>query len=96
MRRFVPLLVALLSGGSSGLAGAAADVLAEIVLKRMEASAKLRSTLPCPVDFLPLWLRRNLQGCLSGLSKSMLCWLIVTLDVRHARERGVARNAVML
>lgn len=40
--RFVPLLVALLSGASSGLAGAAADVLAEIVLKRMEASAKLR------------------------------------------------------
>jgi hypothetical protein len=40
--RFVPLLVALLSGASIGLAGAAADVLTEIVLKRMDASAKLR------------------------------------------------------
>ena len=44
MRRFVPVLVALLSGASSGLAGAAADVLAEIVLKRMDPAAKLR----CP------------------------------------------------
>ncbi len=42
MRRFVPVLVALLSGASSGLAGAAADVLSEIVLKRMEPEAKLR------------------------------------------------------
>ncbi|CAL8470725.1 g10267 [Coccomyxa elongata] len=40
--RFVPVLVALLSGASSGLAGAAADVLSEIVLKRMEPEAKLR------------------------------------------------------
>lgn len=39
----MPVLVLLLSGASSSLAGAAADVLAEIVLKRMDAAAKLRS-----------------------------------------------------
>ncbi len=43
--RFVQVLVALLSGATSGLAGAAADVLAEIVLKRMDAAAKLRCAL---------------------------------------------------
>ncbi len=46
MCRFVPMLVALLSGASSGLAGAAADVLAEIVLKRMDPAAKLRCSIP--------------------------------------------------
>ena len=44
--RFVQVLVALLSGATGGLAGAAADVLAEIVLKRMDAAAKLRCALP--------------------------------------------------
>ncbi len=39
------VLVALLSGAAGGLAGAAADVLAEIVLKRMDAAAKLRCAL---------------------------------------------------
>ncbi|CAK0782799.1 hypothetical protein CVIRNUC_005994 [Coccomyxa viridis] len=40
--RFVPMLVALLGAASGGLAGAAADVLSEIVLKRMDSTAKLR------------------------------------------------------
>ena len=41
-RRFVPMLVALLGAASGGLADAAADVLSEIVLKRMDSTAKLR------------------------------------------------------
>ena len=41
MRRLVPLLFALLGEGPPTLAGAAADVLAAIVAKRMDASAKL-------------------------------------------------------
>ncbi len=36
------MLVALLGAASGGLAGAAADVLSEIVLKRMDSTAKLR------------------------------------------------------
>lgn len=40
--RFVPMLVALLGAASGGLGGAAADVLSEIVLKRMDSTAKLR------------------------------------------------------
>ena len=40
-RRLVPLLFALLGDGPPALAGAAADVLAAIVAKRMDASAKL-------------------------------------------------------
>ncbi len=44
-------MVALLSGATSGLAGAAADVLTEIVLKRMDAAAKLRCVLPEPRGF---------------------------------------------
>lgn len=41
MRRLVPLLFALLGEGPPALAGTAADVLAAIVAKRMDASAKL-------------------------------------------------------
>jgi hypothetical protein len=52
MCRFVPVLVALLSGASSGLAGAAADVLAEVVLKRMDPAAKLRCSLLLSVAVL--------------------------------------------
>lgn len=39
------MLVTLLSEASSSLAGAAADVLTEVVLKRMDAAAKLRYSL---------------------------------------------------
>ena len=39
------MLVALLGAASGGLAGAAADVLSEIVLKRMDSTAKLRYRL---------------------------------------------------
>ena len=40
------MLVALLGAASGGLAGAAADVLSEIVLKRMDSTAKLRCQAP--------------------------------------------------
>ena len=52
-RRFVPMLVALLGAASGGLAGAAADVLSEIVLKRMDSTAKLRCNAPAgPLSYL--------------------------------------------
>ena len=47
------MLVALLGAASGGLAGAAADVLSEIVLKRMDSTAKLRCQAPAgPLSYL--------------------------------------------
>ena len=102
MCRFVPVLVALLSGASSGLAGAAADVLAEVVLKRMDPAAKLRCGLLLSVAVLiPLLLPvTSLQ--ISGLQNlstvpqnaveircDVLQWLTGYLTFRLVQQLGL-------
>ena len=65
-RRFVPMLVALLGAASGGLAGAAADVLSEIVLKRMDSTAKLRCKAPADTQFHLEFLTRPLLLTVHG------------------------------
>ena len=72
------MLVALLGAASGGLAGAAADVLSEIVLKRMDSTAKLRCNAPAGTllhlecltpDLFLLTVYRRLDVCLPARTK---------------------------